>query len=382
MSLLWNSLREARLRLSQSQAESAHNQPESASRVCRCQVDEADRAGVPSSESASESPPDEESDHTSIPALLRKAEKLHSDYAKDIDYLLKLLHGAKARMAADNQLIQEQAITIAQLRAARNEEWRRRNVRIATGNLLETKTPAQEQFTEDELLQEMRALYKDLQDWVRRCFGDPAKLAAAYPPDVEFRGGNAQHQAWVQTAVACYVTDWIFWPYRLGIGGNSPWHCYMAAMEALVAENCSETMLQNWRMTNTIALDARTGPHQDRAFHGIIGGIERRFKDASTAQAEARQEHLARFLQRCCDFKNRLVTQKARYSFRIPRFRDRFHPLAMTHLGGELSPDAKVLSTIWPGLEKRHSNIKSEIVEPAVVWTYVANGSAGKGSDD
>ncbi|CEL07320.1 hypothetical protein ASPCAL10480 [Aspergillus calidoustus] len=224
----------------------------------------------------------------------------------------------------------------------------------------------QDRVSDDQILEQMHRLHQKLDNWIKTCFKDQDKLAAALEPTADgFPRTRPQRHAWVQSCISGWIHQSVFAPYLPGLPGDHfDWFC--GNVEVGVQESCPEATLQTWRVATSSAIEYLGENNRNETIDNILAVVECHFGSASSLEPESRNQRLREILERCAVFKYTLSRQPDRFSFDWCQAGDLFAADSMTAVSGD---GEEVRLCLWPGLLKRTISGDEEILERQLVWT-------------
>ncbi|KAL2838598.1 hypothetical protein BJX68DRAFT_211580 [Aspergillus pseudodeflectus] len=165
------------------------------------------------------------------------------------------------------------------LNQARDDASRReRSHRRELGDLyhrLNSIQMTQDKLSDDLILEQMHRLHQQLDNWIKACFKDQDKLAAALEPTADgFPRTRPQRHAWVQSCISGWIHQSVFSPYLPGLPGDHfDWFCgnveapkqhfrHGESQQALplnISERITATrrLTISWRWSNAISVVLR-----------------------------------------------------------------------------------------------------------------------------
>ncbi|KAL2800878.1 hypothetical protein BJX66DRAFT_331818 [Aspergillus keveii] len=216
----------------------------------------------------------------------------------------------------------------------------------------------------------MNRLHQQLENWIKTCFKDQEKFAAAMKPAADgFPRTRPQRYAWVQSWIVGWIHQFLFAPYLPGLPGDHfDWFC--GDVEVGVLKSCPESTLQTWRLATSSAIQHLGQDIRTETLDNILAMVEHHFGSASSLEPEPRHQRLREILDRCADFKYTLSRQPDRFFFDWSQTGDMFAADSMMAVGRDGNEDnIHVRLCLWPALLKRTISGDEEILVPQLVWS-------------
>ncbi|PYH46335.1 uncharacterized protein BP01DRAFT_422855 [Aspergillus saccharolyticus JOP 1030-1] len=218
----------------------------------------------------------------------------------------------------------------------------------------------------NRLYDKLKALQTGPYSWVKSNFRDVAKLVSSNG-QTGFPHSSSQRRACIHFTIASFIHACIFVPHQFGIETIQA-DQFLAGVEANVRQNCSEATHNTWRMATSIAIEAGSRGHCEKAMNLIVGQVNAQFSTFSSTNDETRTCQLVNLLRKCVGFKIALSRLKQTFVFHCSPMGTRYSQQSMVFGGGDGETTGVVRWSLWPAIMKQVDE-GSEVLEPELVWT-------------
>jgi hypothetical protein len=107
-----------------------------------------------------------------------------------------------------------------------------------------------DKLCDDQILEQMNRLHQQLENWIKTCFKDQDKFAAALEHAADgFLRTRPQRYAWVQSWIVGWIYQFLFAPFLPGLPGDHfDWFC--GNVELGVQESCTFRSTLSYALPN------------------------------------------------------------------------------------------------------------------------------------